>query len=494
MGRERGKLNIISMKHGYITALTLILISSWIGMANYYIPAADDFLLREKMVDIFKWVFERYEISGIRRSFVFLVNGPICAAPEFLTNVILFFIHYICTILIYFICKEIAMSSAVAFASAAFFGVYPFGYGAITWACGSYIIPHIILFLLSIKLYDYSINNNHSFFYTSIASIALFVSLIIGEHLVLAATFIGLLVLSIYSNIDSWKIIKNKYLYFSFFVVCIYLAGVLITQQSKSLTDPWGEEIKISDLNISTIFSVWFYSYRFIWYFQPLFSSEAILETINQLGYIRIIFGICFFGIACFIFLKPTKCDFGNESEKNRFSFQNFFPFLTIGCMMLGLSFVHAVAGGYSASSRHHYPALLLIAMLFASLNRFLPIDKYLQKYRKIPLLVFVFIGILMTWTTTAIDRYELLTYKALCKAIAEKNIANESIDLTYNPPIYHLWPNMRKLTSHPLDAEWVLNFGTSAYSKSAIWLQSESEKKVLVDRKNDDVKIRVLK
>ena len=188
------RINIFkkSSSNLYLLGLTFFFFAAWIGQSFYYIPIADDFAFR-KMVENGLWntVWEWYGKTGIRRSFGVWTNAPICASPEWLTNIILILLHYISTVLIFSVTLKITRSNYMSYMAGLILGVFPFGYGAITWACGSYTISVSILFLSGLLfLLRYAAGKMQSQWLVIIlSSICFFLCCVCGEHYVFAIAF-----------------------------------------------------------------------------------------------------------------------------------------------------------------------------------------------------------------------------------------------------------------------------------------------------------------
>ena len=399
-------------------------------------------------------------------------------------------------------------SSKLGFISSILFGVFPFGYGAVTWASGTYIITHLIFFLAALLiLLHHAFRPIANDLLVSIGTgILIFISCLIGEHLIFATAFIGLLALVSTNGNIKISDLKKTWVFTPFLVVIFYLFLVIITQPSGvSLTDIRGNEKSISSINLSTLISVWFYLIRNLDVFQTWTNIEAIQITINNMGWLKILIGLFILLLSLIslkmclnvnVYVKNKESKILKRYNKNYISIRKIGDIIILLVMMLSISGVHALAGGYSASSRHQYVPIALFLMftgvifskpfLIKNIKNFKPLKSQLF------LFLLVLIGVTTTWLVTGINKFELTRHHALIDFLADNRVENTVI-LQFKPPLYFAWPNMKRTLSHSFDEEWVINLALKSKGIDPINLSLSHEDSVKVNisyKPNSDINI----
>ncbi len=481
----------------YLLGLTFFFFAAWIGQSFYYIPIADDFALR-KMVENGLWntVWEWYGKTGIRRSFGLWTNAPICASPEWLTNIILILLHYISTVLIFLVALKITRSNYMSYMAGLILGVFPFGYGAITWACGSYTISVSILFLSGLLfLLRYAAGKMQSqWLVVILSSICFFLCCVCGEHYVFAIAFSGVLALSTTHEGVTFRGLFRPWVMAPAFVTAFYIALILLTQSGAGLMDSqWRETSFKNSFNPRTLISVWFYQWQHALAMEPWFSLKTWSYTIHDLGFIRLAFSglLMISGFMVITMFRPKIVESSKEIQGKPIWNSEI---LVLILMMFSIAFVHALAGGYSASSRHQYVPLVVFSILLTTFAvRIRIFEKILSRKNSFFLIFLSLIAVGTTWLVTAANRHELRSYDAICNFLTKNNI-NYPISLQYSPPLFYLWPKQQKLACPPFDEEWVINLGVATGRNSAkVEISENAATKIMIYRVHGTAKISFL-
>jgi hypothetical protein len=487
----------ILISNFYLISLTCFFSAAWIGQSFYYIPIADDFAFR-KMFEHGLWntVWDWYGKTGIRRSFGFWSNAPICASPEWLTNSILILLNYISTILVFFVTLKITRVNSISYLAALIAGVFPFGYGAITWACGSYTITISILFLAGLLfLLHYGAGGIQAQWVAIIlSSICFFLCCICGEHYVFAIALTGVLALSTTDEGVTLRGLFRPWVLAPAAVTALYIVLVIFTKSSPGLMDSeWRESSLRNSFNPRTLLSVWFYQWQHLLMLEPWMSLQSLSYTINDLGIIRITFGLVLVIVGCLYLMKsrlqPVDC---LQKMCNKLIWKSDVAVLIL--MMFCIAFVHALAGGYSASSRHQYGPLVVFSILLATLAvRVRFFKKILMRKNSIVLIILSLIAVGTTWLVTAANRHELRTYDALCNFLAKNNVSYP-ISVQYSPTLYHLWASQKKIVCPPFDEGWAINLGVAiGRNGSKVEISEKATTKILVERNGEATVISIV-
>ena len=476
-----------------LIALLLAFGAAWLSQTFTYIPLSEDFMhaasFNSGFVDCVKSL---YEITGIRRSFGMVSNVPLCAAPVVVTNYILLAEHLIATLLIYDVSRRLSRSSTTAYVCALLFGVMPLGYGAITYACGSYVIAPTIFLLLGISIMLRHVENPkwREGVVVAVCSTSFIVCCILAEHLVFATAFAGFLAFTNQSTVQKMpiKAICQPLILAPACTVAIYILLILVTQSGSGLMDAKWEDASMTEtFNPTTLLSVWYYQWRNILYLEPLFSLVAIEASLHEIGVVRILVGIMIvatlLGLLHYVGKKSNE-RLAGEGLKERPSipwWRSSVPVVLM--MMLGASLVHALAGGYSVSSRHNYVPLALVVLLLAAASPYL-VNKlsYLARYRFALLAVLSMVAILTNWLVIGINRYELCRYTAICDFF-EDNPQTENVRVIYEPPLYYLWPNIAKTTSTPMHHAYAINWSLKARKAKEVVISENASIVILASR-----------
>jgi len=412
---------------------------------------------------------------------------PLCAAPSEITNVICLCLHFTATVLLFGICRVLSRQPRLAFATAALFGIFPFGYGAVVWACGSYIIPCLIFFLaaLTILLRHVRCPLGSERVIAVASSLLVFLGCVAGEHLVFASGLVGVLAVASTGRKLCFLDMKRPLVIAPILAVGVYLALVLLTQTEKGVTNIRGEAHSLTTVNPRTLLSVWLYQIRNLDYFQPWLQTESVRLAVQELDWLRLTFaGLSLAGVCLFLrYAQWNNSEIEESVEGNSERIGKVIqrggsitPVVVIAAMMLGLSAVHALAGGYSASSRHQYAPLALLALLVAATGaRFTPVERWLAWRSSLPLVVLVIFGAATTWLVTGLNHFELQRHHALCDFLAKEKIEG-SVHLEFVPPLYSHWPRMhRTLGGYSFDDAWVINLALESRGATPISITTNS-------------------
>jgi hypothetical protein len=449
-------------------ALLLAFAAAWVSQAFVYIPVADDFPLQlwanEK--GVLGAFLEYFQKTGIRRSFQTFIWIPLYLAPSEWANFWLLALHLVATVVLFYLLARISLSALLAYAGAVIFGVFPFTFGAVTWISGAYVMPNAIFFLgATLVVVIHAVRPKRTagtdWLVAAVAGVLVFLSCLTGEHTVFAGALVGIFGAALSRDGIGVAELRRPYVFAPVLTVGAYLGLTLLTQSGSGLTGIKGEEISLlSNFNPETIVSVWYYQWRHLSCLEPWFYVDALSLTLHEMSGWRLWTGLASLAASVLLLRRAGSMpDAPCAEHAKQKRPQSWSPVLVIILMMLGISFVHALAGGYSAQSRHQYMPLALVTMLVAALARCMPMLPRIVTWRKCTLpVVATVLGVLTTWMVTSINRYELRSYTALCEYIAGLR-SGGPVTVRYEPPLYHLWPSLAKMVpSHSYEAEWVLN------------------------------------
>lgn len=458
-----------------------------------YIPSCEDYFFKNKFDEgMMAYIKECYEITGIRRSVGKLSNMPICATPNKYTGLLVVMLHITASSLVFFASRRLSHSNEIAFACTLILAIYPFTYGAVTWAIGSYIISCLIWFLSALILSMQCAENNNKKNILKAAFIFLFSFLccVNNEHLVFAVPLMGILAIAWRGDsILNPKLLLQYWATAPIAAFFLYLILVLTTQSGAGLMDTRGNDISlIENINLPTIISVWAHQWKNILFFQPLFSIEAITAFFYQNDLANIISGLILLLLGVVLVIKSGSAKFNNTSFKvNSSKESDAITVCLIVSMMLAVSSVHAIAGGYSVSARHQYIPIALICMFLASIGKNLShYFLFLFNKKKTPIILLCVLGIVSNWIILSINNYETKTYDAICNYLKNEKPFNE-FSIKLEPPYFHLWPNMKNTASADFYlSEYSINHFLKYHKAETIRLvKSEESKNTIVIKRN---------
>jgi hypothetical protein len=471
----------------YVAVLILLVVMSWFPQSLPYFPVADDFPFAENMRTrgVIPTILGYYELNGIRRSVGMHTNLPICGLPEQYTGAACVALHSVATVLLFFALSAALSMPRLAFLCSTLFGVFPWGYGAISWACGSYVIPIVIVYLLQVILVVkcYRLVGRRRLF----AIICLFcLSLygcLIAEHLVFATALVGFLPFVLNERITSVRDLAraglNGFVVVPMAAVTFYAVLVVLTspsgmgsQDATAANMPlvWG------NINPRTLLSVSYHQIRNLDMLQPLWTSSPKIWFWH--GQTWISSGILLVGLlTSTVAVLNRKLFFGSPAAKTNQAI----PAFIVWCIanILAVSAIHMLNGGYAASSRHQYVPLVFFVFLLAGLTTWMRAGQDIggRVFLGICMTLTV-VGVLSTWAVIGTNRYELRRYHALLDFLSQ-NPPADAVSLEFSPPLYHYWPKMERTISHPLNAEWVINCGLPSAGKVVI--DPDNPRKIVV-------------
>lgn len=465
----------MNLKYGAL--LFLLAWTAWLPQCQSYLAVADDFPFASRMRSpgLYETLSLAYANNGVRRSVGMHTNLPICGLPEQYTGAACIALHSVATVLLFFALSAALSMPRLAFVLSILFGVFPWGYGAITWACGSYVIPIVIVYLLQVILVVkcYRLNGRRRLFAIGCLFCLSLYGCLIAEHLVFATALVGFLPLVLNERIKTIRDLVraglNGFVVAPMAAVVFYAILVVLTsptgissQDSTSANMPlvWG------NINPRTLLSVSYYQIRNLDMLQPLWTSSAKVWFWH--GQIWISCGVLLFGLlAATIVVLNRKLFFCSPLVKTNKAI----PAFMVWCIanILAVSAIHMLNGGYAAISRHQYVPLVFFVFLLAGVATWRRAGEDIggRLFLAIGLTLTVF-GVVSTWAVIGTNRYELRRHHALLNFLSQ-NPPADAFSLQFSPPLYHYWPKMERTISHPLDAEWVINCGVSSAGKVVI-------------------------
>ena len=465
----------MNLKYGAL--LFLLAWTAWLPQCQSYLAVADDFPFASRMrsVGLCKTLSLAYSDNGIRRSVGLHTNLPICGLPEQYTGVVCVALHSIATVLLFLALSAALSMPRLAFLCGILFGVCPWGYGAVTWACGSYVIPIVIVYSLQVILVmkGYRLNGWRHLLAIGCLFCLSFYGCLIGEHLVFAAALVGFLPFVLNGKITSLRDLalagRDVLVFVPMAAVVFYAILVVLTSPSgMSSQDSTAANMPLvwGNINPRTLLSVSYYQVRNLDMLQPLWTSSPKIWFWH--GQTWISCGILLVGLlTSTVAVLNRKLFFGSPAAKSNQAI----PAFIVWCIanILAVSAIHMLNGGYAASSRHQYVPLVFFVFLLAGLTTWMRAGQDIggRVFLGICMTLTV-VGVLSTWAVIGTNRYELRRHHALLDFLSQ-NPPADAVSLQFSPPLYHYWPKMERTISHPLDAEWVINCGVSSAGKVVI-------------------------
>jgi hypothetical protein len=472
----------------FLSALSVSVLLSWLPQLQPYLRSADDFRYAiHYHSGLWSSIADAYAASGIRRSAYLLFFAPVTGLPDQWIGLATVAEHLLATILFYFVAFRLLGNRKAAFMLGIAFGVFPFAFGAVVWATGTYIIVHSIFYLLSILLLSLAADSARGSIRRAAALTgAVLMTLaccLAGEHLAFASALSGLLVLSTKAH-DFAQLRSVVHRQMAIFIlpaatVAIYLIAVWLSAPTGS-HGVHGGALEIKSLNIRALLSVWFYQHRMLDIFEPWFSEDAWNITFSSLP-LALISAAGILVIAAIWLIGRIAGSRASEVESARQS-----PLLGLAIILSGfaISSVHMLAGGYSAASRHQYVPIMFVFLFVGWLVlTVLPRPNWYGTRFRLIGTALVLVGCISTWLIIGINRFELRRHHALIDHLVSKRISGP-ISVSYTPAPWHVSPKLGRALNHPqahgYGAEWILREAIRD-AKSPIRL-SEADAATLID------------
>ena len=449
----------------FLGALSASVFLAWLPQLQPYLRSADDFRYAlHYHSGLWSSIAEAYAASGIRRSVYLLFFAPMTALPDQWVGFATLVEHSLATILFYVVAFRLLGNRRAAFLLGLGFGVFPFAFGAVLWATGTYIIAHSIFYLLSILLLSLAADAVKASPWRvatlTFAFLATIACCLAGEHLVFACALSGLVVLcaKAYDFAQLYNIVRRQavVLVLPGAAVGSYLVAVWLTVPT-GIESVHGDRLDLKALNVATLFSVWFYQHRMFDVFEPWFSPEAWNIAFSSLP-LSLIAVAGLLGVAAIWMIgriaEPRAC----EARDARPS-----PLLGPAIILSGfaLSSVHMLAGGYSVASRHQYaPIMFVFLFLGWLLLSVLPKSSWRGVGFRPVAIALVLVGSITTWLVYGLNRLELRRHHALIDHLLAKGISGP-INVSYTPDPWHVSPRIGRALNHApprgYGEEWIL-------------------------------------
>lgn len=462
----------------YAGILCILIWIAWLPQCQPYLAVADDFPFGERMrnAGVIATISDAFELNGIRRSLGLHTNLPICGARPTITGFLCVGLHSVAVVTLFgFLTAAIGLPR-VAFLFSLLFGVFPWGYGAITWACGSYVIPMTIaclagaLWVLQSKG-SQGLRRIRALLVTFI--IGLYCSCV-GEHLLASYALIGFLsatrvdprplsLRDVLCQLRSPFVVVPMVAVATWALIAVLTSPTGLGSQDKSEANM---PLVWSKVNPATLISLTYYQYRNLDMLEPLWGCPFAVWYWKDSQWVD-------FGIAALLFIlfaatiryrKQVVVEPCSVSDRS-------WRLLAIWCAanIGGISAIHMLNGGYAASSRHQYVPLIFFAAMIAVCTAWYRkgADFGFPHFLALSL-VLTLTGTIATWAVIGANRYELKRHHALLDYLRE-HPQTSPIAVHFDPPLYHYWPTMGRTISHPLDAEWVINCGLTGPARVRI-------------------------
>ncbi len=475
----------MNLKYGAL--LFLLAWAAWLPQCQSYLAIADDFpfAYRMRSAGLYKTLSLAYADNGIRRSVGMHTNLPICGLPQQYTGLVCVAMHSLATVLLFLALSAALSGPRLAFLFGILFGVFPWGYGAITWACGSYVIPIVLVYLMQVILVvkSYRLNGRRRLLAIGCLFCLSLYGCLIAEHLVFATALVGFLPVVVNETIktirDFVRAGLNGFVVVPMAAVAFYAILVVLTSPSgirSQDSTPANMPLVWENINPRTLLSVSYYQVRNLDMLQPLWTSSPKIWFWH--GQTWISFGILLVGLlTSTVAMLNRKLFFGSAAAKTNHAI----PAFIVWCIanILAVSAIHMLNGGYAASSRHQYVPLVFFVFLLAGLTSWMRAGQDIggRLFLRIAMALSV-VGVVSTWSVIGTNRFELRRHHALLDFLSQ-NPPADAVSLEFSPPLYHYWPKMERTISHPLDAEWVINCGVSSAGKVVVDLGSS--RKIIV-------------
>jgi hypothetical protein len=449
----------------FLSALSVSVLLSWLPQLQPYLRSADDFRYAiHYHTGIWSSIADAFAASGIRRSVYLLFFAPVTALPDQWIGLATVAEHLLATVLFYFVAFRLLGNERAAFVLGIGFGVFPFAFGAVVWATGTYIIAHASFYLLGILLLSVAADAVRASLRRAAAlTSALLATLaccLAGEHLVFACALSGLLVLAAKARslAQLRTLIHRQWLVLVLpgAIVALYLLAVWLSLPADGRSVHGGNP-DFASINIRTLLSVWFYQHRMLDVFEPWFSRSAWDIAFSSLPLVLIVAGGLLAITAIWLLgriAEPRSFESGHTPPS---------PLLGPAIILSGfaVSSVHVIAGGYSVASRHQYvPIMFVFLFLGWLILTVLPRSNWYSAYLSRAAVALVLIGGISTWLILGINRFELRRHHALIDYLMSNGISG-AINVSYTPTPWHVSPKIGRALNHPQSRgygdEWVL-------------------------------------
>jgi hypothetical protein len=208
----------------------------------------------------------------------------------------------------------------------------------------------------------------------------------------------------------------------------------------------------LSGFNPHTLISVWVYQYRFLDVFDPWRIHGAWNVAFGMIGGWPLILVVLFFPPIMYLAWLGVAAAESDREHKSSWK-----VVATLALMMLGVSAVHALAGGYSAASRHQYAPLQLGLLAAGSLTTHTSVRKVVCDHMFAIVCICCAVGVATTWLVWGINRFESFRYHALIDYVTQNDITGP-IQVSYEPEPWHYAPILARIiqNGYGYSDDWV--------------------------------------
>ncbi len=427
-----------------------------------YIRVADDYPFASRFESgLIEAVRADWAAMGLRRSVGKIANLPLCGSPVEVTGWLCVGLHLATVLLFQAVAARLLRSDFTATVLAVLLGAFPGVYMAVTWACGTYVVTMTLFFLagLWVLLRAAEEPDKKDWPAALIAFVLLFLSCVFGEQLIFASALTGLLAWTSGDRPDAarrpWSAaFAQPWVWAPAIAVGIYLLLAILTLPAQPVRHAPPAHFDPLNFNPRTLLSVWYHQLRHIDMLQPWTQPGVFSVVFSTWSPARwggaglLVLAACWFGRQ---FMATDRCA-PEPVPSTR-------AWFVLAAMLLAVSFVHALAGGFSGSSRHSYAPLALgLFFVGCSARRFARRMKSVASWRLYFFALLAAGSVATAWLVTGVSRFELQRHDALLNFLATHPQPGP-VQIEFAPPLYRFWPSMRRL-ANPLDAAWVINCG----------------------------------
>lgn len=420
-------------------ALVFAVLLAWLPMLGSAIPVADDyayFQLSSGGLSAYLRVVGAWRPLGAH------LPAALWHIHPALPVAFILLIHVIASLLLYHAARCLMGGCRLPLVLALIFGTFPFGYQALLWVIASNYLIAVAFFLANVVLLQSAKPRPRTIGLSAGLALA---SALSNECLLLSTVVAGALALPRSRALALAPATGS----------IIWLALYWLGGSSSG---------RIINFNQNVIISTYWHQYSLLDVFEPWGSA-----------YCR---GLLFSGWTPLLCTAVALCAIGAIWSARSLPMEVPVPkssWVTLGvivALLVGLSAIFALGGGYSLDARKKYAVLplLLLALgwgwrcyAFRFSRRFLPTV----------LSATVGFGIVTTWLVIGIWKHEVPIYAHLADELAAHNVT--SVAIVRQPDIHSEWRTFTRSLGFRLDDSWVLSLTLRSHGASPVKVSADA-------------------
>jgi hypothetical protein len=422
------------MNNKYSWQFRLFVVSAillaWFVSIQEYIPLADDYYLaRYPLWNLEEW----FKIEGIWRILGIGLIGSALNSPQLFFPALIIAIHALNSLLFMEFLERIGIGGRTTLALSLVFGVFPFSFQSFLWMSGAIpVLTLTILMVFSIQIVNDVKGNSRrpilpGFVRFFIYCLIVLISLLLQENSIFALCVLPL-IQPLHQIIQQRQISLDWVRFWP--RMGIILGAILFIAAHKFIVPPGDPEVvnrlKEASFNLNALFSSIYYQHVHYRVFVPLFELPGyfvkLLDCLKWWHGLIFVVSVAGQVPGWLLLIRNQRHSSLEKSAVSRID--NTLVALFSILMLLGLSSVFVLSGGFSLDTRKFYlfiPFFLLTAGWatnfagaylgdgFSRLRRFFP-----------PFLAgLLVLGVISTWQVVAIYREFALAGAQMAKALS---------------------------------------------------------------------------